>query len=177
MSVKPNFAILGKKVGPAMKEIASRIQEAPAEELRGAIAAGGWEVEAAGQQFRIVSEDVIIQEVSRPPWVAQGEGTIAVAVDTTLDEELRTEGLVREFAHRIQALRKGADFDVTDRIRLFWDLSPGLSKACERYEGYIREEVLAEELVPRVSGDVAVEEWTFDGERARVGIERVRKGG
>ena len=66
---------------------------------------------------------------------------------------------------------------MTDRIRLFWDLSPGLSKACERYEGYIREEVLAEELVPRVSGGVAVEEWTFDGERARVVIERVRKGG
>jgi len=177
VSVKPNFAVLGKKLGPAMKEVAARVQEAPPEEIRAAIAGGGWEVEAAGQRFRIVSEDVIIQEVSRPPWVAQGDGPIAVAVDTTLDDELRTEGLVREFAHRIQALRKGADFDVTDRIRLFWDLSPGLSKACERYEGYIREEVLAEELVPRVSGGVAVEEWTFDGERARVGIERVRKGG
>jgi isoleucyl-tRNA synthetase len=177
VSVKPNFAVLGKKVGQAMKEIAARVQEAPPEETRAAIAGGGWDVEAAGQQFRIVSEDVIIQEVSRPPWVAQGDGPIAVAVDTTLDDELRTEGLVREFAHRIQALRRGADFDVTDRIRLFWELSPGLSKACARYEGYIREEVLAEELVPRVSGDVAVEEWTFDGERARVGIERVRKGG
>ncbi len=177
LGVKPNFAVLGKKVGPAMKEIAAKIQEAPPDEVRAAILAGGWDVEAAGQRYRLTDEDVIIQEASRAPWVAQGDGSIAVAVDPTLDEELRTEGLVREFAHRIQALRKGAEFDVTDRIRLYWELSPGLSKACERHEGYIREEVLAEELVPRASGGDVVEEWTFDGERARVGIERVRKGG
>jgi isoleucyl-tRNA synthetase len=175
--VKPNFAVLGKKVGGAMKEIAARMLEASPDEVRSAAAAGGWDVEAGGQRFRLTSEDVIVQETSRAPWVAQGDGAIAVAVDPTLDEELRTEGLVREFAHRIQALRKGADLDVTDRIRLYWDLSPGLSRACERYEGYIREEVLAEELVPRASGGDTVEEWTFDGERARVGIERVRKGG
>jgi isoleucyl-tRNA synthetase len=160
-----------------MKEVAARIQAAAPEEIRSALASGGWEVEAGGQRFTLVAEDFLIRETSRAPWVAQGDGVIAVAIDPALDEELKTEGLVREFAHRIQALRKGADFDVTDRIRLYWDLSPGLSKACERFEGYIREEVLAEELVPRASGGDAVEEWTFDGERARVGIERVRKGG
>ncbi len=175
--VKANFAVLGKKVGGAMKEVAARIQAAAPEEIRSALASGGWEVEAGGQRHTLVAEDFVIQETSRAPWVAQGDGVIAVAIDPALDEELKTEGLVREFAHRIQALRKGADFDVTDRIRLYWDLSPGLSKACERFEGYIREEVLAEELVPRASGGDAVEEWTFDGERARVGIERVRKGG
>jgi isoleucyl-tRNA synthetase len=102
---------------------------------------------------------------------------MAVAVDTTLDEELRAEGLVREFAHRIQTLRKNAEFDVTDRIRLFWELSPGLEAAAARHERFIRDEVLAEEVVPRVSGSGPSEEWTFDGERARVGIERVHKGG
>jgi isoleucyl-tRNA synthetase len=119
----------------------------------------------------------VVQEASKAPWVAQSDGTLTVAVDTTLDEDLRTEGLVREFAHRIQALRKSADFDVTDRIRLSWELSPGLANACERFEEYIRDEVLAEELVSRAPVGGAVEEWTFDGERARVGIERVRKGG
>ena len=119
----------------------------------------------------------MVQEASKAPWVAQSDGTLTVAVDTTLDEDLRTEGLVREFAHRIQALRKSAEFDVTDRIRLSWELSPGLARACERFEGYIRDEVLAEVLEARAPVDGAVEEWTFDGERARVGIERVRKGG
>ena len=83
----------------------------------------------------------------------------------------------RKFAHRIQTLRKTAEFSVTDRIRLYWELSPGLGRACERHERFIREEVLAEELVPRMSGGTAIEEWTFDGERARVGIERVHEGG
>jgi len=134
-------------------------------------------VEAAGQRFTLLAEDVSVQESSRAPWVAMADGAVAVAVDTTLDEELRAEGLVREFAHRIQTLRKNAEFDVTDRIRLFWELSPGLEAAAARHERFIRDEVLAEEVVPRASGSGPSEEWTFDGERARVGIERVHKGG
>ena len=160
-----------------MKEIAARLQESPPDAVRRALDDGGWEVEAGGERFRLAAEDVLIQEASRAPWQAVADGSIAVAIDTAIDEDLRAEGLVREFAHRIQTMRKNAEFDVTDRIRLQWELSPGLSRACERFEGYIREEVLAEELVPRVSGGEAVEEWTFDGERARVGIERIRKGG
>jgi isoleucyl-tRNA synthetase len=175
--VKPNYPVLGKKAGPAMKELASKVQAAPPGEIRAAIAGGGWGVEAAGQRFTLTAEDVSVQESSRAPWVAQADSAMAVAVDTTLDEELRAEGLVREFAHRIQTLRRSAEFDVTDRIRLHWELSPGLAGACARYERFIREEVLAEEVVPRIAGSGPVEEWTFDGERARVGIERVHKGG
>ena len=177
VAVKPNYPVLGKKAGAAMKELASKVQSMPPAEIRAAIAGGGWEVEAAGQRFTLTDEDVSVQESSRAPWVAQADGALAVAVDTTLDEELRAEGLVREFAHRIQTLRRGAEFDVTDRIRLFWELSPGLAAAAARYEQFIREEVLAEEIVPRVTGNGPSEEWTFDGERARVGIERVHKGG
>jgi isoleucyl-tRNA synthetase len=177
LSVKPNFPVLGKKAGGAMKEIAAQLLAAAPDQVRAALAGEGWEVEAGGRTFRLTAEDVVVQEASKAPWVAQSDGTLTVAVDTTLDEDLRTEGLVREFAHRIQALRKSAEFDVTDRIRLSWELSPGLARACERFAGYIRDEVLAEELEARAPVDGAVEEWTFDGERARVGIERVRKGG
>jgi len=99
-----------------------------------------------------------------------------VAVETQLDEELKDEGLVRELAHRVQALRKSADFDVTDRIRLAWELSPGLARAFARHEAFLKQEVLAEEVVVAPGGE-GVEEWNFDGERARVRIERVRGGG
>jgi isoleucyl-tRNA synthetase len=177
LSVKPNYPVLGKKAGPDMKQIVARLESAAPAEVRGAVLGEGWEVRVDGRTHRLTAEDVIVHETSRVPWVAQTEGPLTVAVDTTLDEELRTEGLVREFAHRIQALRKDADFEITDRIRLTWELSPGLSRACERFEAYIREEVLAEELVPSAPARGAVQEWTFDGERARVGIERVRKGG
>ncbi len=175
--VKPNYPVLGKKAGPAMKELASKVQSADPAEIRAGIAGGGWSVEAAGQSFTLTAEDVTVLESSRAPWVAQGDATMAVAVDTTLDEELRAEGLVREFAHRIQTLRKNAAFEVTDRIRLYWELSPGLMAAAARHERFIRDEVLAEEVVAATTGGDPSEEWTFDGERARVGIERVHKGG
>ena len=175
VAVKPNYPVLGKKAGAAMKELASKVQSAPPDEVRAKVAGGGWEVEAGGQRFTLTQEDVTIQESSRAPWVAQADAAMTVAVDTTLDEALRAEGLVREFAHRIQMLRKSAEFEVTDRIRLFWELSPGLASACARHEGFIKEEVLAEEVVPRVPGNGPSEEWTFDGERARVGIERVHR--
>jgi isoleucyl-tRNA synthetase len=178
IQVKPNYPVLGKKAGAAMKEVASKVQSVPADEIRAAIAGGGWEVEAAGQRFTLVAEDLLVQESSRAPWVAQADGTLTVAVDTVLDDDLRAEGLVREFAHRIQTLRKNAEFDVTDRIRLFcWDVSEKLKAAMDRHEQFIREEVLAEEVLTRAPGNGPSEEWTFDGERARVRIERVHKGG
>ena len=66
---------------------------------------------------------------------------------------------------------------MTDRIHLYmWDLSATLADACARHEDFIREEVLAEDIIRRALSDSS-EEWTFDGERARVGIERVHKGG
>ncbi len=177
LSVKPNFPVLGKKAGPAMKELAAKVQAASPEAVMAAIRGNGWDVEAAGQRFLLTAEDVIVQESSKAPWAAQSEGTLTVAVDTALDDALRDEGLVRELAHRVQALRKSADFEVTDRIRLYGDLSPGLKKAFERHEETFKDEVLAVELVAGSTGGEAAESWTFDGEQARVGIERVGKGG
>jgi isoleucyl-tRNA synthetase len=179
LTAKANFPVLGKKAGGAMKELAAKIQAAPAAEVQAAVAGEGWRVEAGGTSFTLVAEDVLIQGGSKAPWVAQADGTLVVGVDTTLDESLKAEGLVRELAHRIQALRKKAEFDVTDRIRIGWDLSPGLKEACRRHDGYLREEVLAEEIAGTVPAgtDAAVEEWSFDGETARVGIERVQQGG
>ncbi|HLF07416.1 MAG TPA: DUF5915 domain-containing protein, partial [Thermoplasmata archaeon] len=176
-TVKPNFPVLGKKAGGAMKDLAARIQEAAPADIQSGILRGGWEVEAGGRRFTLIGEDVAIHESSRAPWVAQADGSMAVAIDPTLDDDLRAEGLVREFAHRIQNLRKGAELDVTDRIRLTWELSPELLRACEKHERFIRDEVLATELVQGAPAGEAVEEWTFDGERARVGIQRVNEGG
>jgi isoleucyl-tRNA synthetase len=177
IAVKANFPVLGKKAGGAMKDLAALIQAADPVQVRTAVKGDGWDVEAGGQRFRLVAEDVLVVESSRAPWAAQADGGLTVAVETRLDDELKDEGLVRELAHRVQALRKTADFDVTDRIRLVWELSPGLARACARHEAYLKDEVLAEEVVAGGTGGETVEEWNFDGERARVGIERVRRGG
>ncbi|HEY7728773.1 MAG TPA: class I tRNA ligase family protein, partial [Candidatus Eisenbacteria bacterium] len=175
--VKPNFQVLGRKAGGATKAIAERLESMPGEEIQAALATGGFEVDAGGQQFRLTTEDVVVLEGGRAPWAAAADAGVAVAVDTRLDGELREEGLVRELAHRIQALRKASEYEVTDRIRLSLELSPHLERACARHETYIRDEVLATEIVRGQPSGQVVEEWSFDGERARVGIERVREGG
>jgi isoleucyl-tRNA synthetase len=177
VAARPNFPVLGKKAGGAMKAIAARVAAAPGEEIREALARGGYEVEVDGRTHTLVAEDLIIEERGKEPWAAAGDAAVTVAVDTRLDDELKDEGLVRELAHRIQALRRTAEFEVTDRIRLRLDLSPHLDRALTRHEGYVREEVLAAEILRGGPGGEAVEEWSFDGERARVGIERVREGG
>jgi isoleucyl-tRNA synthetase len=175
--VKPNFPVLGKKVGGAMKSIAARIGAMPGEEIQGALSRGGLALEVDGQSYRLTEEDLLVEESGRAPWAAAADAGMVVAVDTQLNDELRAEGLVRELAHRIQALRKSADFEVTDRIRLTLELSPHLEQALGRHEDYIREEVLATEVVRGGIGGGPAEEWSFDGERARVAIERVREGG
>jgi isoleucyl-tRNA synthetase len=175
--VKPNFPVLGKKAGGAMKAIAARIGAMPGEEVRAALAGGGLILDVDGGSYRLTEEDLVVEESGRAPWAAAADAGMVVAVDTQLDDELRAEGLVRELAHRIQALRKSADFEVTDRIRLTLELSPHLEQALGRHEDYIREEVLATEVVRGGIGGGPAEEWSFDGERARVAIERVREGG
>ncbi|MGE5178946.1 MAG: isoleucine--tRNA ligase [Bacteroidota bacterium] len=177
---KPNFPVLGKKAGPAMKSLSAAIQSASreiAEAYFGLDELWSVELEADGRQFKLSKDDVLVEEHSISPWSAKSDRMLTVAVDTTLDDALRDEGLVRELAHRVQALRKSADFDVTDRIRLYGELSPGLRRAFERHEESFKDEVLAVELVPGTKGGEAVESWSFDGEQARVGIERVSKGG
>ncbi|MCY7351722.1 MAG: class I tRNA ligase family protein [Cytophagaceae bacterium] len=114
--VKPNFKTLGPKFGPKMKEVANGIQAMTATDIA--------ELEKNGQflisnfQFLINLEDVEIQSEDLPGFLTAQEAGLTVALDVTLTDDLRHEGIARDFVNRIQNVRKDQGFDVTDRITI-----------------------------------------------------------
>lgn len=111
-SVKPNFAKLGKQYGPKMKEVSAVINSMTKEEInliekKGTLAKGG---------FDLVLEDVLITSQDIPGWSVASEGGVTVALDITLTDELKREGLARDFVNRVQNLRKDMGLEVLDKI-------------------------------------------------------------
>jgi isoleucyl-tRNA synthetase len=110
--VKPNFAKLGKKFGPKMKEVTSAIGNLTTEEIR--------EIERAGQLqkdgYSLQLEDLLISSEDVPGWSVATEGGVTVALDISLTEELKREGIARDFVNRIQNLRKDMGLEVLDKI-------------------------------------------------------------
>ncbi len=111
--VKPNFAKLGKQYGPRMKEVSAVINSFTKEDIqsieKGVLAKGG---------FDLVMEDVLISSEDIPGWAVAAEGGITVALDITITEELKKEGIARDFVNRIQNLRKDIGLQVLDKISI-----------------------------------------------------------
>ena len=111
--VKPNFPKLGKQFGPKMKEVAALIQTFTADDIR-AIEKGNFEKGG----FSLTVEDVIISSEDIPGWSVASDGGVTVALDITVTDELKREGIARDFVSRIQNLRKEMGLDVLDKITI-----------------------------------------------------------
>ncbi len=98
-------------------------------------------------------EDVILKTEDLPGWKSASDGSITVALDVNLTEDLLAEGTARDLVNRIQNIRKDKDFNVTDRIEVRIERHPAINAAVEQYGNYIKEEVLANSLV--LADDVA----------------------
>ena len=149
-SVKPNFKVLGKKYGPKMKAVADRIQrmtEGEIDAIQKQPAGIPVEIEGVGP-VQILPEDVEIRTDDLPGWLVATDGPLTVALDVTLTDELRQEGLARELVNRLQNLRKDSGLDVQDRIRvaLAAEVPAELRAAVVAFGDYIREEVQATSL-------------------------------
>ena len=103
----------------------------------------------------------------------ESDGTITVALDTELNDELIDEGLAREFVSRVQNLRKAAGLEVTDRIKIYCNAGTRVNKALERMATYVMQETLAAELTKDPPETVRVSKEDINGEEAIIGIEKV----
>lgn len=144
-SIKPNFKTIGPKYGKQMKAIAAMVPSLTQEDIA-AIEANGWKGVIDGQEVVLEPADFEIVAQDIPGWLVNSENGITVALDITLTDELRREGIARELINRVQNLRKDSGLEVTDRIRLSVDCSEEIRSAITQNQEYVCNEVLANEI-------------------------------
>ena len=159
VTYKANFKTLGKKCGPKMKAVAAAIAgNAPG--LAGLFGRGSGTPEPPSvpiEGVEIVADDVIVTRTPRAGMVVASAGAIVVGLETALTPELVAEGLAREFVSHVQAMRKEADFEVTQRIAVTVETDAEMRAALERHADYVRNETLAVELAFGAVDATAVE--------------------
>ena len=145
--IKPNFKTLGPKFGREMKSIANAIRNFSKEEISKIELEGEIPIEIDGKMINLELSDVEISSKDIEGWLVANEGSITVALDVTISEDLRREGVARELINRIQNARKDRGLEVTDRIKLTILKFGDLQESIDNNKEYIMSETLTEELV------------------------------
>ncbi|WP_294241351.1 isoleucine--tRNA ligase [uncultured Chryseobacterium sp.] len=166
--IKPNFKALGPKLGKDMKTVGGAIAGLEAEQISQLEKEGKLDI----QGYEITLDDVEISTKDIPGWTVTSDGKTTVALDLTLTEELKSEGVAREFINRIQNLRKEKDFDLTDRIIIFLEENSPFLEDIRKNEEYISSEVLSSkiEFVPSLSNfnEIEIDEVNF-----KINVEKI----
>jgi isoleucyl-tRNA synthetase len=144
--IKPDYKKLGPRYGRIMKQLAVAIQGMSQEDISAFETNGGCTFLIGGQEAVIEFADVEIISEDIPGWLVTNEGILTVALDITLTEELRREGLARELVNRIQNLRKSKGYDITDKIKIHILSSNEMDEAIREHKEYIMNQVLAVSL-------------------------------
>ena len=155
--VKPNFRELGKRYGKLMKAVAAALAELPQEQIAALEKDGKIGFDCEGTAVEILTSDVEIISEDMPGWNVASEGRVTVALDITVTEELRQEGIARELIKRIQNHRKTAGFEVTDRIKIVIEPNAQTDDVIAQYKDYIAGQVLATSIVVGAVGEGAAE--------------------
>ena len=141
--VKCNFRTMGKKFGKLMKSVNEAVIGMTQEQIAELERQGRLDLTVEGQPVCIEAEDVEIYSEDIPGWTVANEGSLTVALDIMVTDELKNEGVARELVKRIQNLRKESGFEITDRIDITLQHTPQTDKAVEMFREYICAQVLA----------------------------------
>ncbi|MEG2163779.1 MAG: isoleucine--tRNA ligase [Bacteroidales bacterium] len=144
--VKPDFKKLGPRYGKIMKQLASAITEMSQTDISVFELTGDFSFNIEGTKATLERSDVEIISEDIPGWLVANEGNITVALDITVTDSLKQEGIAREFVNRIQNIRKSSGFDITDKIDIVIDRNQETDKAVEIYKDYIAKQVLANNI-------------------------------
>ena len=164
-SAKPNFKTLGPRYGKIMKAIAAAVTAFSQADIAKIETEGRYNMVVEGQDVELLLSDVEIATQDIPGWVVANEGTLTVALDVTLTQELKNEGIARELVNRIQNIRKDSDFAVTDKIVVDLLSNPEWDGAVQQYMDYICSETLTASLnlVPAITSPDRKEIEIIDG--------------
>ncbi|MBM3436788.1 MAG: class I tRNA ligase family protein, partial [Bacteroidetes bacterium] len=144
--IKANFKTLGPKYGKMMKQIASELSNMGKDQIGKFEAEGKYMLNIAGSFIEIDITDVEILTQDIPGWLISNLGNLTVALDVTITDELKSEGIARELVNRIQNIRKEKQFEVTDRISVILEKNSDIELAVKKNYTYICSETLTESL-------------------------------
>ena len=172
--IKPNFKTLGPRYGKQMKQISAKVAAFSQADIAQLERTDSWTTEIDGVKIEATAADFDITSEDMPGWLVTTEGKLTVAMDITLTDELRKEGLARELVNRIQNIRKDSGFEVTDKIRVTFEKNDALRAAVSAYRDYIASQVLAVEILETESlTDAATQELDLDDMTVKVLVKRV----
>lgn len=169
--IKPNFRVLGKKVGKLMRPVQKAIESFGQEEAEKFLSGKEVALVVQGEELVLNIEDVEIHREVRGEIIAANDGNITVALETLLNEELLMEGMAREMVNKISTMRRDCGFDVSDRIYIQIDTTDYVKNCFSIYEDYIKGEVLALEVSFSPCDRDGVE-WDLNGEKALISVVR-----
>ena len=144
--IKPDFKALGPKFGKIMKQVAAGIAKLSQDDIAAFELNGTFEIVAGDEKVVIDIADVEVLSEDIPGWTVASEGTITVALDINVTDELRAEGIAREFVNRIQNIRKESDFEVTDKVDIKIVKNEVFNDALIQFKEYISNQTLGSSL-------------------------------
>ena len=169
--IKPNFRTLGPKFGKQMKDIAAVINDFTQQDIQAFERQGTKEITLAGQTLTLDLTDVEITSQDIEGWLVASSSTgLVVALDATITDELRAEGIARELVNRIQNIRKDTGLEVTDRICILLQQQDTLEQAVRANETYIKAETLANKIL--FADTLQGEEVAFDDIVTKIVVEK-----
>ncbi|TWV12993.1 isoleucine--tRNA ligase [Bacteroidaceae bacterium HV4-6-C5C] len=144
--VKCDFKKMGPKFGKQMKAVAAAVTELSQESIAELEKTGVYKLNISGEEVVVDASDVEIFSEDIPGWLVGNEGKLTVALEVTVTEELRREGIARELVNRIQNIRKSSGFEITDKIKISLSKNTQTDDAVNEYNDYIRNQVLGTSL-------------------------------
>jgi isoleucyl-tRNA synthetase len=172
--IKPNFKTLGPRYGKLMKELGAMIPAMAQNEIAAFEATGTRSLTLNGQEIILTPEDVEIISEDIPGWQVANDGKLTVALDITVTDELKNEGIAREFVNRIQNIRKESGYDVTDKITVQIEDHEFVREAVKRHAAYIGSQTLATtvELVSSLTGS-DVKDIDIDDIAIKIAVSKI----
>ena len=171
--IKPNFKVLGPKYGRLMKEISNAVSALTQPEITSFENSGSYSFNINSNAVELTLDDVEIISEDIPGWQVANDGRLTVALDITVTDDLKYEGIAREFVNRIQNIRKESGFDVTDKITVLIEDHDLIREAVNRHSSYIGSQTLATavSVVPSVAGK-NIREIDIDDVMVRISVRK-----
>lgn len=169
--IKPNFKTLGKKFGKQMKEIAAVIAQFSQEDIANIEKVGKYTLNLNDGAIEIELSDVEIATEDMPGWLVANEGVLTIALDVTVTEQLRREGVARELINRIQNIRKDNGYEITDKIVVKIESLEQINEAVKGFSQYIAQQTLATEIsiVDKIENSI---ELDFDDYKVNIFVSK-----